>query len=129
MIAQKGWRLWLAIGTTLLLLATAWMFWRANAAPQAHFVEVGENAYILPKPDPIAAFRLTRHDNSPFDNAALKGKWTFFFFGFTHCPDVCPATLHVFDQVHRLLKERPQGIRDMQFVFVSVIRSATHYRS
>ncbi|MEO7813849.1 MAG: SCO family protein [Sphingomicrobium sp.] len=39
------------------------------------------------------AFTLTGTDGKPFASASLKGKPFAVFFGFTHCPDVCPNTL------------------------------------
>jgi protein SCO1/2 len=116
-------RLWVALaaGIAVLVVGVAlWLLTRPEEKPQAHFVEVADSAYILPKPDPVATFSLLTHDNTSFDNAALKGKWSFLFFGFTHCPDLCPTTLAVFNQVHRMLGEGPQGVDDVQFVFVSV---------
>jgi protein SCO1/2 len=121
-LAGNRWR-WLALAAGVAILAvgvTLWLLPRADEKPQPHFVEVADSVYILPKPDPIARFSLVSHDNRPFDNAAFKGKWSFLFFGFTHCPDLCPTTLAVFDQVHRLLGQRPEGVGDVQFVFVSV---------
>jgi protein SCO1/2 len=113
--------LWLGAGIALLVVGIAvWLLSRPDEKPQAHFVEIGDSAYILPKPDPVAAFKLVNHDGAAFDNSDLKGKWTFVFFGFTHCPDLCPTTLNVFNQVHRQLREQPQGVRDVRFVFVSV---------
>ena len=38
-------------------------------------------------------FRLTDADGKPVTEAALKGKPSLIFFGFTHCPDVCPTAL------------------------------------
>ncbi|WP_018000281.1 SCO family protein [Paracoccus sp. N5] len=38
-------------------------------------------------------YRLQATDGSEFSQAALKGKASAVFFGFTHCPDVCPTTL------------------------------------
>jgi protein SCO1/2 len=120
-IRNKRLYLLLAASTALLVVGvTLWLVARPGEKPQPHFVEVADSAYILPKPDPVAAFRLVRHDNTPFDNSALKGKWSFLFFGFTHCPDLCPTTLAVFNQVHRTLSQRPEGAGDVQFVFVSV---------
>jgi protein SCO1 len=108
----------------LLALATiAWFAWqqhRAPQEPQAHFVEVSKNAYILPKPDPLGTFSLLDHNGSTFDNSALRGKWTFMFFGYTNCPDICPVTLQVFNQVHKLLGQHPEALRDVRFAFVSV---------
>lgn len=39
-------------------------------------------------------FKLTSHEGKPFTDADLKGKPFAVFFGFTHCPEVCPTTLH-----------------------------------
>ncbi|MCB5174711.1 MULTISPECIES: SCO family protein [Microvirga] len=39
-------------------------------------------------------FRLTSHEGKPFTEADLKGKPFAVFFGFTHCPEVCPTTLY-----------------------------------
>jgi protein SCO1/2 len=85
-----------------------------------HFVEITKGAFVLSRPDPIAEFRLLRHDKRPFDNSALKGKWSFLFFGFTNCPDACPATMAVFKEVDRLLGRQPQVKQGVQFVLVSV---------
>lgn len=38
-------------------------------------------------------YQLTATDGSAFSQASLKGKPSAVFFGFTHCPDVCPTTL------------------------------------
>jgi protein SCO1/2 len=38
-------------------------------------------------------FTLTSHTGERFDNARLAGKPYLMFFGFTHCPDICPTTL------------------------------------
>jgi len=39
-------------------------------------------------------FRLVDKNDKPFTDASLKGKWQLVFFGYTHCPDVCPTTLN-----------------------------------
>ncbi|MBL1276197.1 MAG: SCO family protein [Ectothiorhodospiraceae bacterium] len=72
----------------------------------------------LPVPRPLTLFQLTAHDLKPLDNARLKGKWTLLFFGYTHCPDVCPTTLTELAQTVRLLE--PAVLAETQFVFVSV---------
>ena len=38
-------------------------------------------------------FELIDHNGTPFFGAALAGRPYAIFFGFTHCPDVCPTTL------------------------------------
>ena len=75
---------------------------------------------LFPDPNPLAAFALTDHKNRVFDLASLKGKWSFVFFGFTHCPDVCPTTLAVLARVHDDIAKNTVGAEDTQFVFISV---------
>jgi protein SCO1 len=107
----------------VLLAAAAALVWRSvqtTPAQQPHFVEVVNNAYILPKPDALASFKLVKHDDTPFDNDSLKGRWSFLIFGYTYCPDFCPTALVVFTEIHGLLTQRPEGARDVQFVMVSV---------
>ncbi len=44
-------------------------------------------------PRPAPDLRLTDQDGRPFDLASLRGRPAFVYFGYTHCPDVCPTTL------------------------------------
>src|SRR5689334_20936639 len=39
-------------------------------------------------------FQLVDQNGKPFTDADLRGKWHLVFFGYTHCPDVCPTTLN-----------------------------------
>jgi protein SCO1 len=48
-------------------------------------------------------FRLIDQDGQPFSDRDLKGKTFLVFFGFTHCPDVCPTTLFEISEVMRKL--------------------------
>jgi protein SCO1/2 len=41
-----------------------------------------------------AAFTLTRQDGQPITEQAFRGKPTALFFGFTHCPEICPTTVY-----------------------------------
>jgi protein SCO1 len=40
-------------------------------------------------------FSLVGHDGKPVTDQAFRGKYMLVFFGFTHCPDICPAELQV----------------------------------
>ncbi len=75
---------------------------------------------IYPDPKLLTAFQLTDQRNRAFDPASLKGKWTFLFFGFTHCPDVCPSTLAVLAQVRDSIGKIAADAEKIQFVLVSV---------
>jgi protein SCO1 len=75
---------------------------------------------LFPDPKPLTAFALTDDKNRVFDLASLKGKWSFLFFGFTHCPDVCPTTLAALARARDNIAKNTAGADDIQFVFISV---------
>ena len=60
---------------------------------------------VLPQPRAPSPFRLMRDDGTPFSEADLRGSWTLAYFGFTHCPDICPVTLAVLGEARRQLAE------------------------
>ncbi|MGD8483634.1 MAG: SCO family protein, partial [Thioalkalispiraceae bacterium] len=60
-------------------------------------------ATVLPKARPITGFELIDHNGKPFTEANLKGNWSFAFFGFTNCPDVCPTALKIMQGVWKKL--------------------------
>jgi protein SCO1/2 len=62
-------------------------------------------------------FRLTDHAGRVRTLADFKGKAVAVFFGYTHCPDVCPTTLA--DFASALKKLGPLGDR-VQVIFVTV---------
>jgi protein SCO1/2 len=74
---------------------------------------------LWPNPKQITAFETIDHSSQSFGLDQLLGKWTFLFFGYTHCPDVCPITLSVLDNVHQQL-EKNQNNNNVQTVFISV---------
>ncbi len=92
----------------------------AGAWWKRHHTGALVNPAMLASPNTIEPFSLIDHDNRTFDLARLKGKWTFLFFGYTHCPDVCPFTLSEMDRVYRRLSKSPGVLDDTRFVFVSV---------
>lgn len=63
-------------------------------------------------------FALVDQDGRPVTQDALKGKWSAVFFGFTYCPDVCPATLQALSGAAEQLTPRQR--QDLQIVFISV---------
>ena len=50
-------------------------------------------SYLYPVPREAAPIKLTDPAERPFSLASLRGAPTFVFFGYTHCTDVCPATI------------------------------------
>ena len=58
-----------------------------------------EKIIILPKPKTLINASFTDHRGKPFNHQQFKGHWSIVFFGFTHCPDICPTTMHTLKQV------------------------------
>jgi protein SCO1/2 len=59
----------------------------------------GMSALRFPVARALQPFQLVDQAGKPFDNSSLTGYWSFLFFGYTHCPDVCPTTLSVLSSV------------------------------
>ena len=55
--------------------------------------------HLFSTPRAFPDFTLADHRGNVFSNGNLKDNWSFIFFGFTHCPDVCPLTLSTIDKV------------------------------
>ncbi len=70
---------------------------------------------VLPQPRVIAMPELVQDDGKPFTIANLAGHWTLMFFGYTHCPDICPTTMNVLAQA----KQKATGMFP-EVVLVSV---------
>jgi protein SCO1 len=62
-------------------------------------------------------FTLTGADGKPFSSATLNGRPAAIFFGFTHCPDVCPTTLA---RLVKLRRQLGKGDDALSIVFITV---------
>jgi protein SCO1/2 len=80
-----------------------------------------ETLLILPESRPVSDFEMVDHNGGPFTLQQLRGRWSLLFFGFTHCPDVCPSTLYDLQTVNREIADRTgPGPVAHQVLFVSV---------
>jgi protein SCO1/2 len=80
---------------------------------------VTELATVLPSPRALPPISLVRHDGRALDSGFFEGHWTLVFFGYTHCPDICPTTLALLAQTTRALADLPPERRP-QVLFVSI---------
>lgn len=95
-----------ALAAALAIAALA----ACGAPPALHGTSVGE-------PLPAAPLIATGADGNRYELASEKGRFVLLFFGYTHCPDVCPATLADWARAKRALGNKADAVR---FVFVSV---------
>jgi protein SCO1/2 len=75
---------------------------------------------LLPSAKPVADFSLLSETGQAFTLNDLKDHWTFAFFGYTHCPDVCPTSLAMLAKVMRKLENNPGLDKLPRGLFVSV---------
>ena len=54
--------------------------------------------YLMDTPRDVGDFLFVDHRGEPFTPERLEGRWTLMFFGFTHCPDICPTTMAFLDR-------------------------------
>jgi protein SCO1/2 len=106
----------LAAGVTLALGGAA-LVWRSLPSGPAPAGEI-PHAVETSNAPPLPAFRLAG-PRGEFRNANLLGHWTFMFFGYTQCPDVCPTALALMKEVGANLRAAPAA-PTFEVVFVSV---------
>ena len=90
--------------------------------PQLSVEEMrSKGVFLLPTPRDIAAFKLTDHMGKTFDRSSINGRWSFVFFGFVSCPDVCPTSMSVLGTVDRQLQASNSELAEQfQGILVSV---------
>ena len=84
-----------------------------------------EYSTVLTKPIKLDEFMLIADDDSVFSNQSLKDKWSLLFFGYTHCPDVCPLTLHQLAQANKELADKLDSTPDIIMVSVDPDRDTS----
>ncbi|HHJ16268.1 MAG TPA: SCO family protein [Gammaproteobacteria bacterium] len=97
-----------------MLLAAVWL--TACSKPEPPQLRQGT---LLPEAVAIADFQLTDQHGKPFTLDNLKGHWSFAFFGYTQCPDVCPTSLAMLARMLRKL-EQSTVYTVPQVLFVSI---------
>jgi protein SCO1/2 len=89
-----------------------------NEAKPSSTTESGSpGAAIVNPPHQVSDFTLTDQNGHELSLSDLRGKAVVLFFGYTHCPDVCPTTLADFGRVKQALGETAEDVR---FVFISI---------
>lgn len=74
---------------------------------------------LLAPARPLADFSLIDNRGRQFGPAGLRGHWSLMFFGYTNCPDFCPATLATLAALEKKLRASNTGSLP-QVIFVSV---------
>ena len=102
------------------ILLVIWGFvWRISQPVIMSNEELRINgAVVLNSPRIFSDFDLVDHQGQVFNQERLQDVWSIVFFGFTHCPDICPTTLATLNDTYSKLKDREQ--ERLQIVMISI---------
>jgi protein SCO1 len=89
----------------------------AGCSPSERTAKADPACFNRSSPKIGGPFRLTSHTGAPVTEDNYKGHKTLIFFGYTHCPDVCPATLFQLGTAMRML---PKNVKAPKTVLISV---------
>ena len=79
------------------------------------------NGAALEPPIDVPALNLTGSDGSSFSTSNLHGRLSLFYFGYTHCPEMCPLTLAKLTSMRKTLGPQADSV-DMYFVTLDPAR-------
>lgn len=109
---RRNYPLSLFIAVGIIVVFFGWRFYDKNAQDPV-------DRALLDTPVTLTSFELIDANHKLFSLEQLRNKWTFLFFGYTSCPDVCPTTLSEMSSLNNSLSSRASKDKT-QFVFVSV---------
>lgn len=108
----------------LLALTGAGIIWYYDKEKKQHIEEINSASQAVKQGPSVGKaaiggpFKLIKHDGKNVTEKDFLGKWTVIYFGFTHCPDICPDELQKLAAAVDKIKEK-SGI-DIVPVFISV---------
>ena len=105
---MKSYGVWLALGLLAGLLVVGGL---VLTRPYAY------NGSMIDPPVPAPDFTLQQAGGGEYRLSDQRGKLVVMFFGYTTCPDVCPATLAEMKQVRASLMDKDEQV---EYVFVTV---------
>lgn len=89
----------------------------ANGLPETEIMQGGTS--FIGQEKPLLDFKLVAGDGQALTKEGMQGHWTFLFFGYTQCPDICPLTLQIMK--HTLTELKPEvDAGEVKGLFVSV---------
>ncbi|NWZ88758.1 SCO2 protein, partial [Poecile atricapillus] len=111
------WRLLVAVAV-LVTAGTAWLYLRQQKRRQQRSRHLRQlRALALARGD----FELRDTSGTPRRLPSdFQGRWLLLYFGFTHCPDVCPEELQKLGAALELLEQQQPRLPELQPLFITV---------
>lgn len=90
--------------STVCIAALGAGIWFGSTPPQTTKLDI--SGFAFPTPSPLNTVSLINQDKQSVTVESFKGGWTFIYVGYTFCPDACPMTMTVLNQLHTMLETR-----------------------
>lgn len=119
LLTRKSLAILLIAAAVIAVAAAAFIGSRRVSEPVVKPPEDIED-YLFWQAKELTDFKLIGAGNKTLGLNDLQGKWSFVFFGYIHCPDVCPLTMGVLGQAFKLIEKNPAAYQEIQGIFVSV---------
>lgn len=111
-------RYWISVGAIAIVAALAGVYVaRKLNQPAVPSLEAGTS---LPAARALPEFSLLDTHGAATSTTTLRGHPTLVFFGFTHCPDVCPLTLAILASVQKQAALKDERLTGLKVAFISV---------
>jgi protein SCO1/2 len=102
----------------MLIIAAVLLYSNQNGGKNALPENIRDVAIVPALP--LRSVDLHDHETRAVKLDNFTGRWSLVTFGYTHCPDICPATLAQMRQLYRAFRDYPEPLSLPQFYFVSV---------
>jgi len=109
-------------GIVLIGFGTAWTMVRLQQRFVAAPLPVAQDTWptVLRPARDLPEFTLIDHHGQTLTKASFVGHWSYLYFGYTHCPDVCPTTLTALAAMDKLMAGKVSDADRPDVIFVSV---------
>ncbi|KAK3330534.1 SCO1/SenC-domain-containing protein [Apodospora peruviana] len=101
----------------LFVLTGAGLLWYFEQEKERmHRKRIAEASKGVGRPKVGGSFDLITQDGKPFTDNDLKGRYSLVYFGFTHCPDICPEELDKMARMFDIVQAERPGVLVPVFV-------------
>lgn len=107
-------KLFLGVAAVVALAAGSWF---GAQQRNTHEVATPEIAgFVLPEARNLKPFELVTDNEEIFVPADFRGRWSFLYFGYTFCPDVCPSSMVELAHLKENLETAHQNLNHAYFL-------------
>ena len=107
---------------SIIVIAAGLFVWSSQSSSISRDELVSLGVIVFPEARTTPELSLIAHDGNPFTKESLRDKWSFAFFGYTHCPDICPITIAQIGQAEKRLVDNSEfdALDSIRPLFISI---------